>query len=301
MRRRPNVMATAVIFLIGGCSGSPTPAASAPPTTHNIIAPPTISNMLTVKGVEDGRTVLLSDGTRIRMAGLAAPEECWAGTATAFAKAFLLDKPVKVDAGDPAVVDVVPLWLDDGTEYALLAVGQGVLRGDAPHDPAFRDAEAAAAKAGLGLWGDPCHGQAKPPTSTAPPAVAAPSPAPVTTAPGTKAPETKAPAVFGCAVNYRVTARWNGGFNADVTITNTGTAPISGWTLRWTFTRGQIVTDMWNATSHQSGAQVSATNVSYDTTIPVGATQVVGFTAGNQADNPNPTGFSLNDHPCPIR
>lgn len=300
MSSRSALPVMAAIFLVTGCTGSPAPVTSTPPTTHGLIAPPTISNMLTVKGVEDGRTVLLSDGTRIRMAGLAAPEECWAAAATAFAKAFLLDKPVKVDPGDPTIVDEAPLWLDDGTEYALLAVGQGVLRGDAPHDPAFRDAEAGAVKAGLGLWGDPCRGQANAPTSTPPPpplAAPAPKPAPATTTTTTTTP---AP-VFGCAVNHRVTYRWNGGYNADVTITNTGNAPISGWTLRWTFTRDQVVTDMWNATSQQSGANMTATNVSYNATIPAGGTQVVGYTGNHRADNPAPIGFSLNNHPCQIR
>jgi endonuclease YncB( thermonuclease family) len=294
MRPKSTVLPLAAISLITGCTGSPAPIASGPPTTHGLVAPPTIVNTLTVQGVEDGRTVLLSDGTRIRIAGLAAPEECWAAAATAFAKAFLLDKPVKVDPGDPAIVDEAPLWLADGTEYALLAVSQGVLRGDAPHDPAFRDAEVEATKAGLGLWGDPCRGQAKPPTSTTPPppAVAAPPPAPTSTTP---------PAVFGCAVSYRVTYRWNGGYNADVTITNTGNRPISGWTLRWTFTRGQIVTRMWNATAKQSGAEVSATNVPNSANIPVGGTQVVGYTGSNRADNPDPTGFSVDNHPCAVR
>lgn len=295
MRPRSSVLTIASTFLLIGCTGSPTPIASGPPSGgHHLVAPPTLTNTLTVQGVEDGRTVLLSDGTRIRMAGLAAPEECWAGAATAFAKAFLLDKQVKVDPGDPAVVDEAPLWLDDGTEYALFAVSQGVLRGDSPHDPAFVDAESAATKAGLGLWGAPCKGQAKPPT-TPPPApvvVTMPSPVPTTTT---------VPLVFGCAVNYRVTYRWNGGFNADVTITNTGTAPISGWTLRWKFTRDQVMTDIWNATGRQSGQGVTATNVSYTADIAPGATQVVGFTAAHRMDNPAPTGFSLNDHPCPVR
>jgi endonuclease YncB( thermonuclease family) len=292
MSPRSTVLVMAALFLGAGCTGTPAPIASGPPSTDRLVAPPTLTNTLTVQGVEDGRTVLLSDGTHVRMAGLAAPEECWASAATAFAKAFLLDRQVKVDAGDPAVVDEVPLWLDDGTEYALLAVSQGVLRGDSPHDPAFVDAEAAAAKAGLGLWGDPCRGQAKPSTSTPPPPVVTePSPVPATT-----------PAVvFGCAVSYRVTYRWNVGYNADVTITNTGTAPISGWTLHWTFTRGQVVTDMWNATSKQSGAEVNATNVSQTANIPVGGKQVVGYTGSARADNPDPTGFSVNGHPCPVR
>lgn len=293
MRPSSTVPVMAAIFLLTGCTGSSTPIASGPQPSHRLVAPPTLTNTLTVQGVEDGRTVLLSDGTRIRMAGLAAPEECWASAAAAFAKAFLLDKQVKVDPGDPAIVDEAPLWLEDGTEYALLAVSQGVLRGDAPHDPAFVDAEAAATKAELGLWGAPCKGQAKPPTSSAPPPVVT-MPSPVTTT-------TTVPLVFGCAVNYRVTYRWNGGFNADVTITNTGTAPISGWTLRWKFTRDQVVTDIWNATSKQNGQEVSATNVSYTANIPAGATQVVGFTANHRMDNPAPAAFSLNDHPCPVR
>ncbi|MET9632790.1 cellulose binding domain-containing protein [Lentzea sp. NPDC006480] len=292
MRPSSTVLVIAAIFLASGCSGEPTPLASGPTSSHQLIAPPTVVNSLTVRGVEDGRTVLLSDGTRIRIAGLATPEECWAKAATAFAKAFLLDKPVKVDAGDPAVVDDVPLWLDDGTEYALLAVSQGILRGDSPHDPAFVEAEVAATSAGLGLWGDPCRGQAKPPTNTPPPAATVPSPVPAPTA---------AP-VFGCAIDYRVTYRWNVGYNADVTITNTGNRPISGWTLHWTFTRGQIVTDMWNATSKQSGAEVSATNVSYTASIPVGGKQTIGYTGSTRDyNNPTPTGFSLNDHSCPVR
>src|SRR5689334_18960951 len=113
MRRRPAVTMMTAIFLTTGCSGSPGPALPAPPTTHHLIQPPAIATTLTVQGVEDGRTVLLSDGTRIHMAGLAAPEECWAKAAAAFAKAFLLDKPVKVEPGDPAIVDDVPLFLDD--------------------------------------------------------------------------------------------------------------------------------------------------------------------------------------------
>ncbi|MDX2675090.1 cellulose binding domain-containing protein [Streptomyces sp. NY05-11A] len=67
--------------------------------------------------------------------------------------------------------------------------------------------------------------------------------------------------MFGCSVSHRVTYRWNGGFHADVTITDTGNVPISGWTLRWSFIRGQMMTNTWNATSRQSGAEVSATDV----------------------------------------
>lgn len=301
-RRRYSVtVVVAVILLTYGCSSGDPDAPSDPesPSTVDSIAPPSLTGTfpVTVQGVLDGHTFLLSDGTKVRAAGLAAPEECWASAATAFAKAFLLDKEVRIDPVDPAIVDVTPVWLADGSEYALIAVSQGVLRSASPEDAAFKDAENAASKLELGLWGAPCRGQAKAPTSSEPAPAPAPAPPPAKTTPATPLP----PAQFGCTVNYRVTHRWQGGSNTDVTITNTGNRPISGWTLRWKFSQGQIVSDMWNATATQSGADVSATNVAYSTTIAAGATQLVGFTAAHRFDNPAPRAFSLNGNQCEIR
>ncbi|WP_203791707.1 cellulose binding domain-containing protein, partial [Paractinoplanes rishiriensis] len=39
-----------------------------------------------------------------------------------------------------------------------------------------------------------------------------------------------AAAAAGCSVNYTVASQWQGGFGANVTITNLGD-PLSGWTL----------------------------------------------------------------------
>lgn len=289
-----SVAVVTALLLTHGCGDSQEQAAPNRPSTENTIAPPSLTGTfpLTVKGVADARTVLLSDGTQVRIAGLAAAQECWAAAATVFTKAFLLDKQVKIDPVDPAIVDQTPLWLADGTEFALLAVSQGLLRGDAPHDRAFVEAEAAAAKAELGLWGAPCRGQGTLPTTTPPP------PAPAAPAP---TPTAAKPVVFGCAASYRVTYRWQGGFNADVTIANTGNAPISGWTLRWRFPSGQVVTKMWNATVAQSGAEVSATNDSNTTTIAAGGSQLIGFTGVHRGMNVQPNAFSLNGRQCEIR
>lgn len=288
-----NATVLIVVFLIAGCTSGVTPAPTdAPqPSAETPIAPPTLQDAfpLTVLGVKDGRTVLLSNGSEILIEGLAAPEECWAAAATAFAKAFLLDKPVRIEPANEALVDKSPLWLADGTDYALLAIRQGVLRGDAKHDPAFTEAEASAVKAELGLWGAPCRGQAAPPSQTAPP--------PPATAPA----QPPAPVTHGCSVTYRVTHRWPNGFRTDVTIANTGNAPISGWTLHWTFAAGQTVTEMWNATAQQSSAGVNATNVSYSAVIPAGGSQLIGFTASHRAANPDPSGFTLNGRMCTVK
>ena len=61
-------------------------------------------------------------------------------------------------------------------------------------------------------------------------------------------------ATAGCRVVYTVTSQWQGGFGANVTITNLGDA-VTGWTLTWSFGAGQTVTQAWNATVTQCGAR----------------------------------------------
>ncbi len=55
---------------------------------------------------------------------------------------------------------------------------------------------------------------------------------------------------------------------------------------------------MWNATYTQSGANVTATNVSYDTTISPGAAVTIGLTGTFTNSNAAPTGFAMNGSAC---
>ena len=73
-------------------------------------------------------------------------------------------------------------------------------------------------------------------------------------------------AAAGCSVNYAVSSQWQGGFGANVAITNLGD-PLSSWTLTWSYGAGQTVTQAWNTTLTQSGAAVTAKNVSYNGSI----------------------------------
>jgi endo-1,4-beta-xylanase len=104
-------------------------------------------------------------------------------------------------------------------------------------------------------------------------------------------------AVAGCAVNYAVSSQWQGGFGADVTVTNLGD-PVNGWTLTWTYAAGQQVTQAWNATVAQSGAQVTARNVSYNGTVATNATAAFGFNGSWTGNNPAPASFTLNGVAC---
>src|SRR5262245_11640620 len=66
---------------------------------------------------------------------------------------------------------------------------------------------------------------------------------------------TNAQAATGCRVDYSVTNQWSGGFGANVNVTNLGD-PINGWRLTWSFAAGQTITQLWNGSVTQSGAQV---------------------------------------------
>ncbi|MEV2241405.1 cellulose binding domain-containing protein [Micromonospora sp. NPDC049891] len=108
---------------------------------------------------------------------------------------------------------------------------------------------------------------------------------------------TASAAAAGCRVDYRVTNQWTGGFGADVTVTNLGD-PVNGWTLTWSYAAGQQVTQAWNATVTQSGAQVSARNVDYNAAIGTNGSANFGFNGSWNGSNPAPTSFALNGTTC---
>ena len=104
-------------------------------------------------------------------------------------------------------------------------------------------------------------------------------------------------ATTGCQVNYTVASQWNGGFGANVVVTNLGDA-LTGWRLTWAFGAGQTVTQAWNATVTQSGAQVTAVNVAWNASLATGATASFGFNGAWTGSNPVPSSFALGGVTC---
>ena len=101
-----------------------------------------------------------------------------------------------------------------------------------------------------------------------------------------------------CSVGYRVIGEWPGGFQGEITLRNTGTAAVDGWTLGFAFADGQTVTNMWGGTATQSGGAVSVTPASYTSTIAAGGSVTVGFTGTLTGANAAPTAFTLNGATC---
>jgi O-glycosyl hydrolase len=102
----------------------------------------------------------------------------------------------------------------------------------------------------------------------------------------------------GCQVVYTTQSQWAGGFVAGVTITNTGSSAISGWTLKFTFPGDQKITNAWNGQATQSGEAVSITNESYNGTIAPGANTSLGFQGTWTSSDAVPAAFTLNGTAC---
>ncbi|EGG43806.1 cellulase [Streptomyces griseoaurantiacus M045] len=80
-----------------------------------------------------------------------------------------------------------------------------------------------------------------------------------------------------CAATYTVTNDWGGGFNAEVTVKNTGTTAWKSWQVTWTWPGSQKISNMWNASFTQSGAKVTAANAAHNGTVAAGGSASFGF------------------------
>ena len=101
-----------------------------------------------------------------------------------------------------------------------------------------------------------------------------------------------------CQVTYTKASEWGGGFVANLTITNTGTSAVNGWTLKFTFPGDQHITTAWNGNASQSGQNATITNASYNATIPASASTSLGFQGTWTTSDSPPTTFTLNGATC---
>ena len=133
------------------------------------------------------------------------------------------------------------------------------------------------------------------PTTTAP--TTATTTAPTTTVPTTTGPTTTVPTTpptttptSGCTATYKVVNGWNTGFQAEVTVTNRGSAPLRGWTVTWSVPSGQAIIQLWNGTLTTSGRTATVRNAAWNSTIPARARTSFGMLgSGPSTVVPKPT------------
>jgi len=106
-----------------------------------------------------------------------------------------------------------------------------------------------------------------------------------------------AQAAVACTVDYAVGNQWQGGFQSSITLQNKGDA-LTSWTLTFAFPSGQKITQAWNATYSQSGADVTLKNMSYNSSVPTGGSVTAGFLGSWSGSNATPTAFAVNGVAC---
>lgn len=116
-----------------------------------------------------------------------------------------------------------------------------------------------------------------------------PTTQPTTVPPPTTQPTTTTPPDTGrtCTASYSVLGEWPGSFRGEVRV-RAGSAAITGWTVTWTFTDGQTVTQAWNTTVTSSESDVTARNVSDNGNLAAGASTTFGFLGSRSDTNGTP-------------
>jgi cellulose 1,4-beta-cellobiosidase len=96
-------------------------------------------------------------------------------------------------------------------------------------------------------------------------------------------------ATSSCAAAYSVTTDWGSGFTASLTITNNGTAAITGWTVTYSYAGNQTLSNGWNGAWTQSGKAVTVTSESYNGSLAAGATTTAGANFNYSGSDTAPT------------
>ena len=115
--------------------------------------------------------------------------------------------------------------------------------------------------------------------------------------PGSSGPGNPDPQAGPCKVTSSVSA-WDTGLTNSVTITNTATAAVNGWSLAFPLPAGPTITSGWGATYAPASGAVTATNVTYNAALAPGASVTVGYQANHTGNSAAPSTFTLNGTAC---
>ena len=110
--------------------------------------------------------------------------------------------------------------------------------------------------------------------STQPPATGGPTGGP--TSPGPN------PGNGACTATYSAASTWSGGFQGTVTVRNSGTAAIGGWSVGLNLGTATIA-NLWNGVNTGTTGNVTVRNANYNGSVAPNGTTTFGFTANGSA------------------
>ena len=91
------------------------------------------------------------------------------------------------------------------------------------------------------------------------------------------APVAPPPGTGSCTLASAITNSWPGGYQLQLTVTNSGATALTGWTAGFTFAdTAETIASSWNATVTQNGEQVTASNVGYNGSVAAGGSTTFG-------------------------
>jgi hypothetical protein len=100
-----------------------------------------------------------------------------------------------------------------------------------------------------------------------------------------------------CEVLYQKSSH-SGGFTATITVRNTGTVPIRGWTFKFPLDTTATVVEFWNAVLVSASGVIAAHEQAWNGLVLPGGSITIGFRAAGTSGTPS--GFTVNDLPCRV-
>ncbi|MDO0917380.1 GDSL-type esterase/lipase family protein [Streptomyces sp. DT2A-34] len=93
-----------------------------------------------------------------------------------------------------------------------------------------------------------------------------------------------------CTAAFRAVSSWQGGYQGEVTVTNTSASALSGWTATVVPAAGARLTQVWNGTlGTAADGTATVTNASWNGTLAPGASASFGFIASAPATAGTPS------------
>ncbi len=81
-----------------------------------------------------------------------------------------------------------------------------------------------------------------------------------------------------CTVSFRAVSSWQGGYQGEVTVSNTSAASVSGWTVTVVPADGARLSQVWNGTlTTAADGSAAVTNATWNGTLAPGASAAFGF------------------------
>ena len=98
---------------------------------------------------------------------------------------------------------------------------------------------------------------------------------------------------------HTVTQNWSGGWNTNITITNTSGNTLEGWMVSWDYADSSTFRSGWSATYSGGGTGIgTATPVSWNHDLAPGESTTFGFTSDKASPGTTPPAMTVNGHIC---